>query len=161
MSGRDRNSCSPYPDLSWIDDTGEHHRTMLQTDVLSLAAVAKMFGVSPLLLRCLEFRGIIRRRLRVGRTRVYSWADCERIAVIVKCRSAGLPLRRIVPILEAASRATAASRLVTARENCMTLFNRLERQRKVLDSALAELDHIQEVLNSKLSQIADSDGQED
>jgi DNA-binding transcriptional MerR regulator len=160
MSGRDRNSCSPYADLSWIDDTGEHHRTMLETDVLSLAAVARMFGISPLLLRCLEFRGVIRRRQRVGRTRVYSWADCERIAFIVKCRSAGLPLRTIVPIIAAASRATAAGQIMTARENCMTLFYRMERQRKVLDSALAELDHIQEVLSAKLSQIAGTDRQD-
>ena len=45
--------------------------------------------MSPLALRLFELRGLIRRR-RAGHDWVYSWSDCERIALLVKARKAGL-----------------------------------------------------------------------
>ena len=54
--------------------------------ILSIENVAETFGISRWLLRFCEFRGLIKRRNRIGTTWVYSWADCDRIAFIIKCR---------------------------------------------------------------------------
>ena len=63
---------------------------------MSIENVAKMFGVSKLSLRYYEFRGLIRRLHSLDGVPVFSWADCERLAFIIKCRKAGVKLSDIV-----------------------------------------------------------------
>ena len=69
--------------------------------ILSLENVARMFSVSRLTLRYYEFRGLIKRRHRIGHVPVYGWADCDRIAFIIKCRRVGLSLGEVAPIIAA------------------------------------------------------------
>ena len=68
--------------------------------ILSLAVVAQMFKIPPLALRLFELRGLIRRHA-AGNTWVYSWSDCERIALLVKARKAGLAVRDLAAVLKA------------------------------------------------------------
>jgi DNA-binding transcriptional MerR regulator len=122
-----------------------HYNTLL-----SLENTATMFGVPRLLLRYFEWRGLIARRLRVGRTRAYGWADCERLAFILKCRQAGVALRDIVTIIESAEDGVDLEIRKIGQERAMVLVDRLEQRRKVVDEALAELGHIYALLTTRI-----------
>jgi DNA-binding transcriptional MerR regulator len=149
MSNREFDSKRTNPgNVMWLDDTGGGEPP---TDrVLSLANVATMLGVSQLRLRYYEFRGLIRRRQRHGGVPVYSWADCERVAFIIKCQKAGLTLADIIVVLEATDDDVSPLMFKAGQETCMELVERLERRRKVLDDALAELSHVYAVLTARL-----------
>jgi DNA-binding transcriptional MerR regulator len=118
--------------------------------VLSLRNVSEMFVVSQLKLRYYELRGLIRRGYVQEGVPVYGWADCERIAFIIKCRKAGLTLRDISAILDATDDEVAPENFKAGQEVCMALVERLERRRKVVDDALAELSHVYALLTAKL-----------
>jgi DNA-binding transcriptional MerR regulator len=123
--------------------------------LLSLGNVAQMFGVLPIVLRYYEWRGLVRRRRRMGREWVYGWGDCERIAVIVKGRRAGLPLREIATILEATDDDASEAARKSAQELCMALVGRLELRRKGIDEALSELSHIYALLTTRILGVND------
>jgi DNA-binding transcriptional MerR regulator len=147
MSNREFDSTKAGK-VVWLDDTGAGEPP---TDrVLSLANVAEMFGVSQITLRYYEFRGLIHRRQVHDGVRVYGWADCERLAFIIKCRKAGLTLSDIIIIIEATDDDVSPLVFKAGQETCMELVERLERQRKVIDDALTELSHVYAVLTAKL-----------
>jgi DNA-binding transcriptional MerR regulator len=117
--------------------------------VLSIENVAKMFGVSRWTLHYYGWRGLIERRLWHGQLRVYSWADCERLSVIIKCRKAGVALRDVVAIMAASDEDAPASVARAGQEQCMVQIDRLEVRRRVQEEALAELTHIYALLAAK------------
>jgi DNA-binding transcriptional MerR regulator len=82
--------------------------------------------------------------------RVYGWADCERIAFIVKCRRAGLKLSDLIAIIAAGDEDATPSAFKEGQEHCMALVGRLERERRQLDEALSELSHVYALLTSRL-----------
>ena len=134
-----------------LDDTGGPSAAPPETQILSIENVARMFRVSRLTLRYYEFRGLIARRNVSGRTRLYNWADCERLSFIVKCRRAGLRLRDIIAVIEATDEDAPVYASEHGQELCMTLVDRLEARRKLLGEALAELAHIHALLSSKVA----------
>ena len=78
-------------EVVWHDDTGSRPADdAVSEGMLSIENVARMFGVSKLSLRYYEFRGLIRRMHSLGGVPVFGWADCERLAFIIKCRKAGI-----------------------------------------------------------------------
>ena len=142
--------CEPPAETVWLDDTGSGRTDPPSERVLSLENVARMFGVSKLSLRYYEFRGLIRRMHSLGGVPVFSWADCERLAFIIKCRKAGVKLSDIVTIIDATDDDASPLAFKTGQENCMALVERLERRRRVIDEALAELSHIYALLTTRL-----------
>ena len=118
--------------------------------VLSIENVAGMFNVSRFTLRYYEFRGLIKRRHRIDRIPVYGWADCDRIAFIIKCRRVGLSLGEVAPIVAATDHEDDAIIHKRGQETCMRLVNQLELHRKNLDEALAELAHTYSLLSVKI-----------
>jgi DNA-binding transcriptional MerR regulator len=134
----------------WLDDTGSGRLDPPAERVLSIRNVAKMFGVLQLALRYYEVRGLIRRRHSLDGVRVYGWADCERIAFIIKCRKAGLTLADIIMIIGATEDDTSPLRFKVGQQTCMALVNRLEERRRVIDDALSELSHVHALLTRKL-----------
>ena len=96
-----------------------------------------------------RLRGLIARRHYIGQTRVYSWADCGRIAFIIKCRRSGLSLRDIVPIVLAFDPENDVEICKRGHEACKTLITRLDQRRKALDEALAELTYSHSLLLMK------------
>jgi DNA-binding transcriptional MerR regulator len=142
--------CEPPAETVWLDDTGSGRTDPPSERVLSLENVARMFGVSKLSLRYYEFRGLIRRMHSLGGVPVFSWADCERLAFIIKCRKAGVKLSDIVTIIDATDDDASPLAFKTGQENCMALVERLERRRRVIDEALAELSHVYALLTTKL-----------
>jgi DNA-binding transcriptional MerR regulator len=115
-----------------------------------------MFGVSKLSLRYYEFRGLIRRMHSQDGVPVFGWADCERLAFIIKCRKAGVKLSDVVTIIDATDDDASPLAFKTGQENCMALVERLEQRRRVIDEALAELSHVYALLTTKLLGDAES-----
>ena len=152
--------CEPPAETVWLDDTGSGRTDPPSERVLSLENVARMFGVSKLSLRYYELRGLIRRMHSLGGVPVFSWADCERLAFIIKCRKAGVKLSDIVTIIDATDDDASPLAFKTGQENCMALVERLERRRRVIDEALAELSHVYALLTTKLLGDAESSRRE-
>ena len=140
----------PVTETVWLDDTGSGRTDPPSERVLSIENVAKMFGVSKLSLRYYEFRGLIRRTHSLDGVPVFGWADCERVAFIIKCRKAGVKLSDIVTIIDATDEDASPLAFKTGQENCMALVERLERRRRVIDEALAELSHVYALLTTRL-----------
>ena len=61
------NDPVPATEVVWLDDTGSGRAAPPAERVLSIANVAKMFGVSKLSLRYYEFRGLIGCKAPAGR----------------------------------------------------------------------------------------------
>ena len=118
--------------------------------VLSLENVAQMFGISRLSLLYYELRGLIRRRHRIGRVAVYGWADCDRLAFIIKCRRAGVALKDVAPIVAAVDHEDDFEIHRLGQEACMELVASLQARRDVLNEALAEVAHTYTLLSSKI-----------
>jgi len=108
---------------------------------LSIRNVARMFEVSTLTLWIYELRGLVRRE-RVGRQRVYSWKDCERIALIVKARKAGLGIAQLDAVIEAMDESATAAATRRSRHQCQALIRDLEAKQQTVADARAELDRI-------------------
>ena len=89
MSNFEDDSISPAGDVIGHDYANADLRSA-PDETLTIANVARMFDVSRLTLRYYERRGLIKRRQRIGRVRVYTWADCNRIVFIINCRRVGL-----------------------------------------------------------------------
>ena len=140
----------PATETVWLDDTGSGRADPPSARVLSLENVARMFGVSKLSLRYYEFRGLIRRRHSLNGVPVFGWADCERLAFIIKCRKAGVKLGDIMAIIDATEDDASPLSFKTGQETCMGLVERLERRRRTIDEALAELSHVYALLTTRL-----------
>ena len=150
MSRREECMGKPVAEVIWLDDThGEKAAPPQSAATLSIENVAQMFDISPWTLRYYELRGVIARRQRIGQTRVYSWADCDRIAFIVKCRRAGIGLADIAPILRAVDEDLSAQAIRINQQRCDTLIASLEKPRKMFDEALSELTQIRSLLCAK------------
>ena len=125
----------PQPPQADGDDVHDSYGTTLPVEhILSIENVAETFGISRWLLRYCEFRGLIKRRNRIGSTWAYSWADCDRIAFIIKCRRAGLRFSEIAPIVKAVDNDSARVH-EAGEELCVALIQKLELRRKALDDA--------------------------
>ena len=141
---------APESEVVWLDDSGCGRPALAAERILSLPNVAKMFGVSKLSLHYYEFRGLIGRLHTQDGVRVFGWADCERLAFIIKCRKAGVKLTDIVAIIDATDDDASPLGFKTGQETCMALVERLERRRRTVDEALAELSHVYALLTNRL-----------
>jgi DNA-binding transcriptional MerR regulator len=121
--------------------------------VLSIGNVARMFKVGRMTLRYYEWRGLIKRRYRIGGIPVYGWADCDRIAFFIKCQRAGLPRSEVLRLI-AATHDRSESGHERAAEQCLTLIERLDSQRQRLNEGLAELRHLHRTLSANPSDSA-------
>jgi DNA-binding transcriptional MerR regulator len=138
------------------DKLGDALPETAKNQVLTIAAVAAMFKISTLTLRLLELRGLIRRR-EAGGDRVYSWADCERVALLVKARKAGFATRELAPVLKAMDASVPNAVADDGRLQCLFLIHALERRQQAISNLLGELYRIDWQLAERLN-VADSGG---
>jgi len=137
-------------EVVWLDDSASGRINLPADAVLSIGNVARMFGVSQFTLRYYEMRGLIRRRHSLDGVRVYGWADCERIAFIIKCRKAGVALSDIVMILQATEDDITPLQFRNGQRICAALMDRLGARRRVINQALDELGHLHALLTSRM-----------
>ena len=150
MSNRNTPSAIPGAEAYAAGDPSDFSGVPLTETVLTIENVARMFNVARLTLRYYEFRGLIKRRHRIGQVRVYGWADCDRIAFIIKCRRVGLPLSAVAPIVAAVDDEGNPAVHKVGQKTCANLIERLEERRKILDDGLAELTHTHSLLAVKI-----------
>jgi DNA-binding transcriptional MerR regulator len=117
--------------------------------ILSIDEVARMFAISKLSLWRYEMRGLVRRK-RAGRVRVYSWIDCERIALLVKAHKAGLTVARLAPVIKAMDDEAPAEVADAGREKCLALIHALEDRQRRIGDVLGELYRIDWELAERL-----------
>ncbi|MFH3481264.1 MerR family transcriptional regulator [Xanthobacter variabilis] len=126
-------------------------------EVFTIGDLAREFGTTLRALRFYEDKGLLAPR-RDGMTRLYSVADRERLAVILKGKQLGFTLAEIralvaaktgVPAVSnvpAAGESGAAGGLALTRERCLKQLAQLERQRTEIDAAIHELKGIADSL---------------
>jgi DNA-binding transcriptional MerR regulator len=155
----DNDHRAPPHNVYWIDTSHEGELTPHADVVLSLSGVSRMLGIGMLRLLCFEALGLTKRRYRNGRQRVYGWADCERITLLIKAKRAGVTLRQIIPVLRAVSGDSDPEVRRRALARSVMLIDRLAKQRLQLDIALSELNHVCALLAKESSDNGHSGGQ--
>ncbi|MFG1477640.1 MerR family DNA-binding transcriptional regulator [Xanthobacter sp. V4C-4] len=115
----------------------------------TIGDLAREFGTTLRALRFYEDKGLLAPR-RDGMTRLYSAADRERLAVILKGKQLGFTLAEIRALVTAKTGPIpggdhdlpAASGLALTRDRCLKQLTQLERQRSEIDAAITELKTI-------------------
>lgn len=117
---------------------GSENWTAVEHDrLMSIGEVAREFGISLRALRFYESKRLIS-PLRNGPVRLYDRDDRNRIALILSGRRLGFTLAEIKDLVEEPD----GGRLQLTREKCLEQINLLERQKRGLELALAELRQI-------------------
>lgn len=121
-------------------------------DLLTLAVVARIFKIAPLVLRRYELAGLVRRR-KVGKIRAFTWNDFERIALIVKARAAGLRIADVKAIVRAMDEAAPRRVTEAGRRGCVDLIHALEERQHAIGKVLGKLYHIDRELGEQLGEL--------
>ena len=105
--------------------------------MLTIGDMARRYGLTLRALRFYEDRGLVR-PLRHGTTRFYDETACRRIEVILRGKHLGYTLTSIAAMLARGDGVSDADLGADAGEVAAQI-DRLERKRKELDTAIAEL----------------------
>jgi DNA-binding transcriptional MerR regulator len=105
--------------------------------LMTIGEVAREFSITLRALRFYEARRLIS-PLRSGPLRLYDRGDRNRIALILSGRRLGFTLAEIKDLVEEPG----GSHLQLTREKCLEQINLLERQKRGIELALAELRRI-------------------
>ncbi|MGQ3675039.1 MerR family transcriptional regulator [Xanthobacter sp. TB0139] len=123
-------------------------------ELFTIGELAREFGTTLRALRFYEDKGLLNPR-RDGMTRLYTAADRERLAVILKGKHLGFTLAEIRALVAARLPEQALPEsaehknetgLALTRERCLKQLAQLEQQRSEIDSAILELQAIAESL---------------
>jgi DNA-binding transcriptional MerR regulator len=110
------------------------------TDGITIGKLARDSGVTLRALRFYQSKGLLTPR-RQGASRVFSSADCARLALIQQGKRLGFTLFEIRDMLAARS-SDGAPKLPISRKKCVEQIKHLEHQRRDLELALTELRQI-------------------
>jgi DNA-binding transcriptional MerR regulator len=103
----------------------------------TIGDLAREFDVTLRTLRFYESKGLIKPR-RQGMARIYSQEDRERLALILQGKRLGFTLREIRELV-ATQGHTKDAALPLSREQCLAQIKLLEKQKRDIETALAEL----------------------
>ena len=109
-------------------------------DSLTIGELARDSGVTLRALRFYQTKGLLAPR-RNGSARQFSSEDRDRLALILQGKRLGFTLTEICEMLSARERGCVKA-LPIGRRKCVEQINLLERQRRDIDEALAELRQI-------------------
>lgn len=101
---------------------------------MTIAQVAREFGITLRALRFYEAKRLIAPQ-RCGSTRLYRRSDCERLSLILTGRRLGFTLAEIGDLLAKPS----GNGLHLTRAQCVQQISLLERQKRGIEIAIAEL----------------------
>jgi DNA-binding transcriptional MerR regulator len=128
---------------SGIDRAGESRKggpESLATGNITIGELARESGVTLRALRFYQSKGLLAPH-RDGGARVFSHADRDRLALILQGKRLGFTLTEIREMLTARARGC-TNALPINRRKCVEQINMLERQRREVETALAELRQI-------------------
>ena len=119
-------------------------------DEFTISELAKEFGVTLRTLRFYEDKGLIAPR-RQGLTRLYSAADRDRLALILKGKKLGFMLGEIRQMVAAQGAHGDGQAFKLTREKCLEQIDLLQRQQADTEDALTELRRIYASLSAKVA----------
>ena len=142
-------------DVFWIASppAGDHPANAAgaeKTD-FTIAELAKEFGLTLRALRFYHSRGLISPE-RAGRRRIFSRADRDRLALIVKGKKLGFTLAELSQMIEAQAGRANAHTLKLSAEKCLQQIAFFERQMREAAEALTELREIHLALSRQAMQ---------
>jgi DNA-binding transcriptional MerR regulator len=114
----------------------------------TIAELSKEFGLTLRALRFYHSRGLISPQ-REGRRRVFSRADRDRLALIVKGKKLGFTLTELSQMIEAQSGRANAHTLKLSADKCLQQIEFFERQMREAAEALTELREIHLALSKQ------------
>ena len=133
------------PDVFWIASPPADDESRLaagsEQSEFTIAELSREFGLTLRALRFYHSRGLISPQ-REGRRRVFSRADRDRLALIVKGKKLGFTLTEISQMIEAQSERANAHSLKLSAEKCLQQIAHFERQMREAAEALTELKEI-------------------
>ena len=135
----------PAQDVFWVacaadDETGGAGKLAEQTE-FTITELAEEFGLTHRALRFYETRGLLSPQ-RDGRRRLFSRADRDRLALILKGKRLGFTLAEISQMIEAQSGHASEHALRLTAEKCLEQIAHFERQMREASEALTELRRI-------------------
>jgi DNA-binding transcriptional MerR regulator len=136
MHSCDFDDSSQGGDVFWIDTEDQAKNT--DQSEFSITDLAKEFGTTLRALRFYESRGLLT-PVREGRKRIFSRADRDRLALILKGKKLGFTLTEISQMIEAQSGRASQHALKMSSEKCLGQIALFERQMREANEALAEL----------------------
>lgn len=129
-----------FDGIDQAGDGSEARASARELDGLSIGELARELGVTLRALRLYESKGLLARH-RNGGARVFTRDDRDRLALILQGKRLGFTLKEIREMLAARARGCAKA-LPIDRRKCVDQINMLERQRRDIDRAIAELRQI-------------------
>jgi len=114
----------------------------------TIAELAREFGLTLRALRFYHSRGLISPQ-REGRRRIFSRADRDRLALILKGKKLGFTLTEISQMIEAQSGRANAHTLKLSADKCLQQIAHFERQMREAAEALTELREIHLALSKQ------------
>ena len=117
----------------------------------TIAELASEFGLTLRALRFYHSRGLIAPE-RAGRRRIFSRADRDRLALIVKGKKLGFTLAEISQMIEAQAGRANAHTLKLGAEKCLEQIALFEKQMREAAEALTELREIHLALSKQAMQ---------
>jgi DNA-binding transcriptional MerR regulator len=134
-------------DIVWVDRTVPSRPEPSGKATFGITELAAEFGITLRALRFYESKGLIA-PTRIERMRLYSRADRDRLALILKAKKLGFTLVEIGQMIEAQEGRADGLSLRLSRERCADQIGAIERQIEGLKTGLAELRRIQGMLSS-------------
>ena len=133
---------SPTSQMVWVDDGPAMSPPDYGKDEVTIGELATRFGVTLRTLRFYEKKGLLKPRRR-GMARLYDSQDRGRLALILQGKRLGFTLTEIRALVSAQEGAGADSQaLDLSREKCIEQIKLLERKKREIETALAELRRI-------------------
>lgn len=120
-----------------------------EKSTFTIGDLAREFGVTLRALRFYENKGLIAPQ-REGLTRVYTAADRNRLGLILRGKKLGFTLSEIRQMIAAEEGAADVHILALSREKCLEQIDMLEKQKRGLEEALAELRRVYQSLSQKI-----------
>lgn len=117
----------------------------------TITELAREFDLTPRAIRYYEDQGLIMPR-RAGVQRIYSKRDRTRLKLTLRGRRLGLSLAEIRELIDMYDTATESTQLNRLLEVLADRRARLEQQREDIEAMLAEVDAIEQLCRTTLSQ---------
>ncbi len=124
--------------VRWVQEGSNPYLSTDNSEHLSISDLAREFNVTLRALRFYESKGLLKPR-RQGNLRLYSVEDRARLARILKGKQLGFTLSEIRSLIADTAEASDATGLHLTREQCIEQIKLLERQKKEIEDAIAEL----------------------
>ena len=135
--------------VSWDESQSDQGSSETNKTEFTINELAKEFVLTHRALRFYESRGLLKPR-REGRRRLFSQADRDRLALVLKGKQLGFTLTEISQMIDAeAGRASEHGLKLTA-EKCVEQIAHFERQIVEAQDALKELRRLHGLFSAKI-----------